>query len=175
MLDKTSGYIPTPTIWSDPANEETLRKGWADGLSCSQIALQIPGASRNAIIGKAHRLGLAARKPRVGGRRPKFTAVERYERLLAYQRRYRQAKPKPSVPLPVCAVEQPCSLLELTSERCHWPNGDPGEPGFYFCGGVSKAGGPYCGFHHRIAYSHPQPKSPDARSVPFLQRGWNPR
>lgn len=45
-----------------------------------------------------------------------------------------------------------CTLLALTERSCRWPVGDPGAPGFHFCGGPAFTGRPYCLFHARIAY-----------------------
>ena len=45
--------------------------------------------------------------------------------------------------------------LELDQEKCHWPIGDPGQPDFFFCGGKTNTGTPYCGYHGRVAYQPP--------------------
>ena len=52
----------------------------------------------------------------------------------------------------IIPLGQRCSILELSEEKCHWPIGDPGTPEFFFCGGRSIDGLPYCGYHSRIAY-----------------------
>ena len=49
-------------------------------------------------------------------------------------------------------VEQRKNLLQLTDATCHWPVGDPGSSDFFFCGGESNEGSPYCNFHSRVAY-----------------------
>ena len=63
----------------------------------------------------------------------------------------------------VVPMSQRRTLLELTEDTCHWPVGDPGNPEFFFCGGKSISGLPYCAHHSRIAY---QPASDRRRPAP---------
>jgi GcrA cell cycle regulator len=142
--------------WTDE-RVEILKKLWADGLSASQIAAELGGITRNAVIGKVHRLGLSgrvkvsgtnpctrSRKSRSSGLRAARMQV-RGNTALAYDY---EVEPEPElIEIP---LEQRRTLLQLTEHTCHWPVGNPGNAEFYFCGGDAK--GPYCGFHSRIAY-----------------------
>src|SRR5262249_34912380 len=63
-----------------------------------------------------------------------------------------EAEPEPELIENVIPIGQRCSILELNEDKCHWPIGDPGQVDFFFCGGKSVAGMPYCTFHARVAY-----------------------
>jgi GcrA cell cycle regulator len=146
--------------WTDE-RVETLKKLWSDGLSASQIAAALGGITRNAVIGKVHRLGLAgrAKSPAAGeprARKPRGHALVRVARpavrgnnALAYEY---EPEPEPEVFDNVIPLGQRRSLLELSEETCRWPIGDPGTANFFFCGGHALAGLPYCSYHSRIAY-----------------------
>ena len=126
---------------------ETLKKLWLEGLSASQIAAKLgEGVTRNAVIGKAHRLGLASR--------PSPVKTESAAK----------PKPKPARPAP---VEKPArvTLLNLTERMCKWPIGHPGDAEFHFCGRKSLPGQPYCAHHAAMAYQTPAPRR-DRRSRP---------
>ncbi len=125
--------------WTDDRIEK-LEKLWAKGLSASQIASQIgDGVTRNAVIGKAHRLGLKSRPSPVKSD-PK--------------------KPKKPAPKPIAAAvsEDRVSLLQLNERICKWPIGHPGDDDFHFCGRPSEAGHPYCGAHCEMAYQAQAPR-----------------
>jgi GcrA cell cycle regulator len=137
---------------------ELLKKLWADGLSASQIAAELGGITRNAVIGKVHRLGLSGRAKSPSSsaprqRKPRSSSMIRVPRphirgntALAYD----YAEPEPElIEIP---VEQRKTLLQLNEATCHWPVGDPGSTDFFFCGGQSNEGSPYCNFHSRVAY-----------------------
>lgn len=146
---------------------ELLKKLWADGLSASQIAGELGGITRNAVIGKVHRLGLSgrgkttnqqpkARKPR--STQPSRPSQPRSIGNTALKVDYAPA-PKPvAVPRPtpveelVIPVEERATILTLTEQSCKWPIGDPSSTDFYFCGRHSDPGVPYCEHHARIAY-----------------------
>ena len=156
--------------WTDD-RIEVLKRLWAEGLSSSQIAGELGGVSRSAVIGKLHRLGLTGkkgpsapraarpRKPRVST--PMFrparpmvrgnTALAEDPRL-AYDA---ALPPEPDDVDNVIPLGQRCTLLELNDDKCRWPIGDVGEPGFFFCGGKTTTGCVYCGYHARIAYAAP--------------------
>lgn len=138
---------------------ETLKKLWADGLSCSQIAKQLRGVSRNAVIGKVHRLGLSGRATPSKPARPVFKAPKQPRVIPA-------AEPRdvpdlaPTAPLQAPkpardAQEAPglATVLTLGPHMCKWPIGDPAEAGFTFCGRRRGEGeGSYCVEHARLAY-----------------------
>src|SRR5262249_19749745 len=139
---------------------------WSDGLSASQIAAELGGISRNSVIGKVHRLGLSGRakspsasvprqrKPRPHGTlirmgRPGIRRNTAPAPLHSYEE---EIRPEPEVVENIIPIGQRCSILELTEGKCHWPIGDPSSPDFFFCGGRTIEGLPYCGYHSRIAY-----------------------
>ena len=150
--------------WTDE-RVELLKKLWADGLSASQIAGELGGITRNAVIGKVHRLGLSGRAkspsssvPRARKPRSHMMRVQRpmsrgnTALALAYEMDH---EPEPEMIENIIPLGQRCTLLQLNDDKCHWPIGDPGQPDFYFCGGKTAASTPYCGFHGRVAYQPP--------------------
>ena len=160
--------------WNDE-RVELLKKLWADGLSASQIAAQLGGVTRNAVIGKVHRLGLSGRAktpsssvPRV--RKPRTTSMRPRMRFhgnnaLAPQYDFEQDLD----PLANIVPMGPrVSILELNEATCRWPIGDPGREGFAYCGSQTKTELPYCPYHARLAY---QPASDRRRRQQQQARG----
>ena len=150
--------------WTDE-RVELLKKLWADGLSASQIAGELGGVTRNAVIGKVHRLGLSGRaKTSSTTARPK--RQQRGTNFGARPARSAQRKNGAGFPLPATgerpvvsqpvAVEAPdplkLELVELTEQTCKWPIGDPAQEDFHFCGHKAKDSSPYCAYHSRLAY-----------------------
>ena len=131
--------------WTDE-RVETLKKLWADGLSASQIAAELGGVTRNAVIGKVHRLGLAGRAKSPSSIRGNTALMQAYDFDI---------EAEPAFVDNVIPLGQRRTLLELTEETCRWPIGDPGQPDFFFCGGQSITGLPYCAYHSRVAYQPP--------------------
>ncbi len=140
---------------------EILKKLWADGLSASQIARKMGGITRNAVIGKVHRLGLSGRAtpPRVSTVR--IRTKERVQPSIPSMPGSRARlitsdmdtiKEEITPPRPILTPEERASTLHLTEHTCKWPIGDPGTPDFHFCGARSKAGSPYCTMHAQQAY-----------------------
>ena len=154
--------------WTDE-RVTTLKKLWLDGLSASQIAKQLGGVTRNAVIGKVHRLGLSGRAAPSQPARPAFKAPRPARpaatTMPSAPRRVVAAEPaalpavaqQPSVP--AFRAEEPGSatVLTLGAHMCKWPIGEPSTDGFTFCGRRSSEG-PYCGEHARIAYQPQQTK-----------------
>jgi GcrA cell cycle regulator len=147
-----------------------LKKLWADGLSASQIAAELGGITRNAVIGKVHRLGLSGRakspsssaprprKPRAPGMLRVSRGAIRGNTALAYDY---AVEPEPElIEIP---MEQRKTLLQLNEATCHWPVGDPGSPDFFFCGGEANEGSPYCNYHSRVAYQPASERRRDRR------------
>ncbi|MET0295181.1 MAG: GcrA family cell cycle regulator [Phenylobacterium sp.] len=147
--------------WTDE-RVETLKKLWQDGLSASQIAKQLGGVTRNAVIGKVHRLGLSGRAAPSKPARPAFKAP----------RPVRAAPAAPSAPRrvaqplviaraaaePVCYVDEApgtATVLTLGAHMCKWPIGDPSSEEFTFCGRRASES-PYCIEHQRVAYQPAQ-------------------
>lgn len=142
--------------WTDD-RVEILSKLWADGLSASQIAKQLGGVTRNAVIGKVHRLGLSGRaKPsRPVKRAPRTTTAKARASVPAAPRVIRRAPPAPT-PVPLEAKQLPdgkyATILTITEHMCKWPIGDPAASEFRFCGRGTDKGDPYCKAHAQLAY-----------------------
>ena len=153
----------TVITWTDERVEQ-LKKLWESGLSASQIAAELGNITRNAVIGKVHRLGLSgrAKSPSSAVPRPrKARPAQHMVRLSRPMSRGNtalaqafEAEPEhdPIAYDNVVPMTQRKTLLELSEATCHWPVGDPGSPEFFFCGGVALTGLPYCAHHSRVAY-----------------------
>jgi GcrA cell cycle regulator len=144
--------------WTDE-RVESLKKLWLDGLSASQIAKQLGGVTRNAVIGKVHRLGLSGRATPSQPQRPAFKAPRPARPVSAAPARRAEHHPAPS-PVPATYVEEPGSatVLTLGAHMCKWPIGDPSSDSFTFCGRRTGQEGPYCIEHARVAYQPQQPR-----------------
>ena len=169
----------TALTWSDDRVEQ-LKKLWEAGLSASQIAAELGNVTRNAVIGKVHRLGLSGRAksptsaaPRPRKARPAAQQMMRVARPVtrgntALAQAFEvEVEPDPITFDNVVPMSQRLSLLELNEATCHWPVGDPSSPDFFFCGGKALSGLPYCAQHSRLAY---QPASDRRRPAPKPQR-----
>ena len=150
--------------WTDE-RVELLKKLWQDGLSASQIAKQLGGVTRNAVIGKVHRLGLWGRAPPSKPQRTVFKAPRPQRPVAAAPSAPRRiAEPvaaAPSSPSPVRYVDEApgtATVLTLGAHMCKWPIGDPSLDSFTFCGRRSEEGGPYCHEHAVVAYQPVQTK-----------------
>ncbi|HEV7257365.1 MAG TPA: GcrA family cell cycle regulator [Bosea sp. (in: a-proteobacteria)] len=158
---------------------ELLKKLWSDGLSASQIAAELGNVTRNAVIGKVHRLGLsgraknpaAASTPRTSTPRKTPTrspshpmsggpgatqGMTRGANALAPQYSPEAEAEAEQEPMPsedvVIPFSERVTIMDLREYMCRWPMGDPTTPEFRFCGARSQTGMPYCGYHARIAY-----------------------
>lgn len=157
--------VPT---WT-PQHIETLRELWEAGLSASQIAHKIKGFSRNAVIGKLHRLGLTRKYKS----QPGLTAGGRQSALL-YRKKGRamraakaSASRRVSAPVPQADAYVPpimseaappnaTTLHDLRNDQCRWPYGDEI---FVFCPETQVLGSSYCPGHHvRVYAGLPAPK-----------------
>jgi GcrA cell cycle regulator len=141
----------------------TLAKLWADGLSASQIAGRLGDVTRNAVIGKVHRLGLPGRIRASHRQARNHLAALRSARQAAVApiRRPKTPARLPAAPASSVAVEaiepqhsEPIApataVLALTGNACRWPFGDPKRDFRGFC--CRPANGPYCDGHDRIAH-----------------------
>lgn len=152
--------------WTD-ARVERLRTLWIEGLSASQIARDLGGVTRNAVIGKLHRMG-AASHGRSKPTRPRPRS----------QKRVVTATPRPALVQVVDLIEAPppleplkredgsvVSILTCDDTTCRFPIGDPLDDGFALCG--RPAHGRYCAAHDAIAFNRVatrkqrQPRAPD--------------
>ena len=109
---------------------EKLKKLWEEGLTASRIAAELGDVTRNAVIGKAHRLGLSGR---MASKSPSSgISIIR--------------KKKIHIPM------NPTPFLEIKDGLCRWPIGEPENSDFRFCGRTTNEGFVYCQTHHKVAY-----------------------
>jgi GcrA cell cycle regulator len=138
--------------WTNEKTEQ-LKKLWSEGHTASQIARILgEGISRNAVIGKAHRLNLAGRtqsrmisSPRINNYQPK-------QNKGPATRRRRPRGLRAIVIEKDFEPENPTSLENLTDKTCRWPIGHPDEKDFYFCGRSPMEDRIYCKLHVSHAY-----------------------
>ncbi len=153
--------------WTDE-RVELLKKLWQDGLSASQIAAELGGVTRNAVIGKVHRLGLSGRgQPTSTIKRQRRThpsGMRRTRTMTVGNLALKQSVdalpeaahlPRRNVVVP---IPKKLSILQLTETTCKWPIGDPGQEDFYFCGHDPLESRPYCEYHAGVAYQAPEPR-----------------
>lgn len=174
--------------WTDERIEQ-LKKLWDQGLSASVIGKQL-GVSKNAVVGKAHRLKLPARpSPIRKGARPPVRRMAVLAKPLPAPAQIEPAAPEPRQPAvrlepprAAPAAERPRYEAGLApaverrgggfkaaprrasggSRSCLWPIGDPGTPGFHFCGAEAVPGKSYCAEHCAKAYITKQRADPEA-------------
>jgi len=135
--------------------EEKLRELWNKNHTASQIASMLGDTTRNAVIGKAHRLNLQARA-KSKKFTPKVDAKNNVESEVKIQKLGRKARFKALLLDKNYEPENPKKLEELTDETCRWPIGHPYEKKFYFCGRKPMEKFPYCKLHVLYAF---QPKN----------------
>ena len=183
--------------WTDE-RVATLKRLWAEGHSASQIANQLGGVTRNAVIGKVHRLGLSGRTtpsrpvkrpPRLARPKPR-PGVQVNMPAAAAAAPVRPSIPeKPAVAEPVIAPPAraekqvaPSALLPLRLENgrtadilalrdsmCKWPIGDPADANFAFCGRKSECG-PYCAEHAKVAFQPARKRERKRDEVDYVRR-----
>lgn len=148
---------------------ERLRALWAEGHSTAEIGRRM-GISKNAVVGKAHRLNLPARPSPI--RREAVGAEPRQQAA----RPVRPAGVAPRTTLPpspaVAAVAAPVAVSpqpvvrhfprHSSAKACCWPIGEPGQPGFRFCTSEAIVGKPYCPTHASVAYVKARDRREDA-------------
>ena len=134
---------------------EKLKELWSKGHTASQIAEALGDTTRNAVIGKAHRLNLEARAPSKqhssSKSRENKQIIKRGTAPMSRKAKFRSILLDKNF-----EAENPKSLEELTEETCKWPIGHPNEEKFYFCGRKPEGDFPYCKLHVLYAF---QPKN----------------
>jgi GcrA cell cycle regulator len=153
--------------WTDE-RVELLKKLWQDGLSASQIAAELGGVTRNAVIGKVHRLGLSGRGQPTSSikrqRRTRPAGVRRSRTMTVGNLALKQdvdalpeaeIRPRRNVVVP---IPKKLTIFQLSETTCKWPLGDPSQEDFHFCGHDSLENVPYCEYHAGVAYQAPEPR-----------------
>ena len=147
---------------------ERLKELWREGLSASEIAAELgEGVSRNSVLGKAHRLGLAQGERKVASS-PRPRKPPHSPDPAPAAEPPPQSKPDPAPMMsdrpPAEAAELPrrdeaivpqshgVTIMELREGVCRWPLGDPTTPAFRYCGARAVEGLPYCSHHAQLAY-----------------------
>tara|TARA_B100001093_G_C26177133_1_gene738240 strand:+ start:13 stop:507 length:495 start_codon:yes stop_codon:yes gene_type:complete len=138
--------------WTDEKVEK-LKELWSKGHTASQIAEMLGDTTRNAVIGKAHRLDLEARAP---SKQTSTSSSQQSRQVRKHtQPQSRKAKFQSILLDKNFEPENPKSLEELNENTCKWPVGHPNEENFYFCGRKPENEFPYCKLHVLYAF---QPK-----------------
>lgn len=155
---------------------DLLRKLWLEGLSASRIAAELAGGvTRNAVIGKVHRLGMSGRvkapvpasaTPRRGGKPTEDVSRQTLRPATPVRGQLAKAIQDQPVEAPhpyrsgsdnVVAFSENVTIMDLRESMCRWPVGDPSSAEFRYCGGRAPIGeGPYCTLHSRMAYQPAQ-------------------
>ena len=147
---------------------DVLKKLWAEGHSASQIAKELGGVTRNAVIGKVHRLGLSGRAtpsrpvkrpPRLARPKPRLqpdgTVIAPKPMTLANAdeplRSAEKVAMAAALPPQKLSDGEAATILTLRDSMCKWPIGDPADPKFAFCGRKAQSG-PYCSEHGKVAF-----------------------
>lgn len=161
---------------------DTLKKLWAEGLSASQIATRLGGVTRNAVIGKVHRLGLSGRvtpsrasrprpsKPRQPSHPSRINSHRTAGATALKTETAAEKRPMPEpVPSPLREVEtssgERATILTLSDKTCRWPVGDPSGNDFHFCGRNPSVNKPYCEHHCQMAYQPAQDRRRQKRAA----------
>ncbi|MEZ5938162.1 MAG: GcrA family cell cycle regulator [Hyphomonadaceae bacterium] len=184
--------------WTEERVAE-LKKLWAEGHSASQIAKRLGNVTRNAVIGKVHRLGLSGRAtpsrpvkrpPRLARPKPQQAtrpAAAASGATVGAVRSGGSAAPVAAEgahphhhhhPAETAAFVEPqrlpngemVTVLTVKDTMCKWPIGDPADSAFGFCGRATENGAPYCAEHARVAFQPAKKRERRAREFDYIQR-----
>ncbi|WP_225766602.1 GcrA family cell cycle regulator [Inquilinus sp. Marseille-Q2685] len=137
-----------------------LRQLWGNGKSASEIAEILGGVSRNAVIGKAHRLELSGRPSPIKRKEDEEEEVA----VTAAAEAPPAVEKVPAKPVPE-RKSGGATILNLTERMCKWPIGDPRDKDFHFCGKAAHGNLPYCAEHAAIAYQPPGKRRDEDRAI----------
>jgi GcrA cell cycle regulator len=157
--------------WNDTIIAE-LRGLWSAGLSTAEIGRRL-GISKNAVVGKAHRLDLSPRPSPIRRQERDPNAPPPAPRAVGPtlaplpSRPAPAPMPAPQVAAPVAKAPPPRRLTAVAApvvrvSACCWPIGEPGKPSFHFCDAVAVHGKPYCSEHAQLAYVKIRDRREDA-------------
>ena len=132
--------------WTDD-RVALLKKLWGEGKTAAEIAKELGGVTRNAVIGKAHRLKLSNRVSPIQQNK-KVTPPKPQNQ----NAQHAPAQPRKRVKEFVDDGRERVPLADLKAGQCRWPIGDPREKNFGFCGCKALPGLPYCLEHSQVAY-----------------------
>jgi GcrA cell cycle regulator len=144
--------------WTDETIAK-LRTLWAEGLSTAEIGRRL-NISKNAVVGKAHRLNLP----------PRPSPIRRAEGDAAPKPAQPKRTQGPTLPPLAASIAQPMPVMRTLmaapkpvqrATPCCWPIGEPGKPSFHFCSAAATPGKPYCEEHASIAYVRVREKRED--------------
>jgi len=136
--------------WTDEKIED-LKKLWAKGLSTAEIGREL-GVSKNAVVGKSHRLGLKPRPSPISGKSAESAGTAPAAAPATATAAAAPAKPKAAKPAKAKPAEKIGDIIDLGPHMCRWPFGDPGDDDFHFCGRQVAPSKPYCPEHCAVAY-----------------------
>jgi len=170
--------------WTDE-RVALLEKLWTEGRSAAEIAKELSeGVTRNAVIGKAHRMGLSGRPSPIKKKKNETVKTTPRKKSVSKAAPKSVAAPVSKMPLKTAAASgmvEPLtestegmaaksnspdggvSMLELTGKMCKWPIGDPRNADFHFCGAFSPPGFTYCQVHADLAYQTSSSKKRGAK------------
>ena len=150
--------------WTDTRIAK-LKELWFEGYSAADVANRLGGTTRNAVLGKAHRLGIANRQ----------LVKSKHANRATTARKRKKPRPKPTVERKVNAIaiepfvpraetytvplEKRVGVQGLEDDQCRWPIGDPQDDDFHFCDQKKMLGSSYCEHHHRVATEPPRPRA----------------
>ncbi|MBR1777831.1 MAG: global cell cycle regulator GcrA-like protein [Alphaproteobacteria bacterium] len=133
--------------WTDEQVEE-LKRLWDKGLTTGEIGKAL-GVSKNAVVGKAHRLGLNGRPSPIRRGEDETAAADGTGNTGEKKKTAKAAAVQKAVEK---EKKKLFTVNDLTSTSCRWPIGDPKDEDFHFCGKETLPDKPYCAEHAAIAY-----------------------